>query len=214
RPRRPFSERRDIVFVGGFDHTPNVDAVTFFVKEIFPLVKESLHDVRFYIVGSAIVGSNPPGQVLSLASEDVIVTGYVRDLTPYFESCKLSVAPLRYGAGVKGKINQSMSHGLPVVTTSIGAEGMEAMDGEDILIADSAADFAHKIALLYRDGSLWHRLSENSMRNIQRYHSYEAAKTKLGELLGGSRQEIDATACSRVARSKTPLPQRRKVRLR
>lgn len=177
-PKRAFSERRDILFIGAFDHLPNVDAVTYFVNEILPLVKQSLPDVRFYIAGS-----NPPRQVLSLRSGDIIVTGYVGDLTPYFESCKLSVAPLRYGAGVKGKINQSMSYGLPVVTTSIGAEGLEAIDGEDILIADSPADFAQKVVLLYDDEHLWRRLSENSIRNIEKYHSYDAAKAKLGRLL-------------------------------
>ncbi|MGB2798805.1 MAG: glycosyltransferase [Dehalococcoidia bacterium] len=175
---RAFSERRDILFIGAFDHLPNVDAVTYFVKEILPLIRESLPDVRLYIAGS-----NPPRQVLSLRSDDIIVTGYVGDLTPYFESCKLSVAPLRYGAGVKGKINQSMSYGLPVVTTSIGAEGLEAIDGEDILIADSPADFAQKVILLYSDEYLWRRLSENSIRNIEKYHSYDAAKAKLGKLL-------------------------------
>lgn len=177
-PKRAFSERRDILFIGAFDHLPNVDAVTYFVKQILPLIRESLPDVRFYIAGS-----NPPRQVLSLRSDDIIVTGYVRDLTPYFESCKLSVAPLRYGAGVKGKINQSMSCGLPVVTTSIGAEGLEAIDGEDILIADSPADFTQKVILLYSNEHLWHQLSENSMKNIEKYHSYDAARAKLGKLL-------------------------------
>ena len=180
RPKRTFSERRDILFVGSFEHLPNVDAVTFFLKEILHLIKQSLPDMRFYIAGS-----NPPRQVRSLRSDDVIVTGYVEDLTPYFESCKLSVAPLRYGAGVKGKINQSMSYGLPVVTTSIGAEGLEAVDGEDILIADSPADFAQKVILLYSDENLWRCLSENSIRNIEKYHSYDAAKVKLGQLLEG-----------------------------
>ncbi len=179
RPKRAFSERRDIIFIGGFDHLPNVDAVIFFVKEIFPLIKESLPDVRFYVAGS-----NPPRQVLSQGSEDVIIAGYIKDLIPYFESCKLSVAPLRYGAGVKGKTNQSMSYGLPVVTTSIGAEGLESIDGEDILIADSPADFAQKVILLYSDEHLWRRLSENSIRNIEKYHSYDAAKRKLAEFLG------------------------------
>lgn len=179
RPRRSFSERRGILFIGGFDHPPNVDAVTFFVKQILPLVKVGLPDVRFYVAGS-----NPVREILHLRSDDVIVSGYVRDLTPYLESCKLSVAPMRYGAGVKGKINQSMSHGLPVVTTSIGAEGTEAIDGEDILIADLPVVFAQKVVLLYGDENLWRQLSENSIRNVQRYHSYEAATAKLGELLG------------------------------
>ncbi|MEE8428146.1 MAG: glycosyltransferase, partial [Gammaproteobacteria bacterium] len=112
-------DRRGIVFIGGFNHPPNIDAVKHFVKDIFPIIRKELSGVKFFVVGS-----NPPKNISSLASEDVIVTGYVPDISCCFNQCMLSVAPLRYGAGVKGKINTSMSYGVPVVTTIIGAEGM------------------------------------------------------------------------------------------
>ena len=92
----------------------------FFVREIFPLVREQLPGVRFYIIGD-----KAPPAVTTLANEHVIVTGLQRDVRPYFESVKLSVAPLRWGAGVKGKVNQSMGFGVPVVGTSVAVEGMD-----------------------------------------------------------------------------------------
>ena len=177
KPRKLFSQRKDILFVGGFAHLPNVDSALFFVKEIFPLVKHQLPDLYLYIVGS-----NPPEQVLALKSSDIIVTGYVKDLTSYFENCKVFVAPLRYGAGVKGKIIQSMSHGLPVVTTSIGAEGVGLTDGTDVLIADTPEKFSEKAILLYTDGNLWNKVSQNSLENVEKHYSWEVAKGKLKEL--------------------------------
>ena len=175
---RPFSGRKDILFVGGFAHIPNVDAALYFVREIFPLIKQKMPDVHFYIVGS-----DPPKQVLSLRSNAVVVTGYVKDVAPYFENCRVFVAPLRYGAGVKGKINQSMSYGLPVVTTSIGAEGMALADGVNALIADEAEEFAAKVARLYEDEKLWNNVSQSSIRNIEQYYSYDVARTALREIL-------------------------------
>jgi O-antigen biosynthesis protein len=174
KPQTPFSGRKDILFIGGFDHTPNTDAVVFFVNEIFPLIKLRLPDLRVYIVGN-----NPTKQVVGLRSGDVIVTGYVSDLIPYFEKCKVFVAPLRYGAGVKGKINQSMSYGLPVVTTLIGAEGIGLVDGVDALIADDPEDFAKKVAMVHENEELWNKLSINSMENIRTNFSPEIAKEKL-----------------------------------
>ncbi len=184
KPQKSFSERKGIFFVGGFAHPPNVDAVAYFVTEIFPILKQKLPDLTFYIVGS-----NPPNQVLALKSSDIIVTAYVKDLTSYFENCKVFVAPLRYGAGVKGKIIQSMSHGLPVVTTSIGAEGIELTDGVDVLIADEPEKFAEKAVLLCTNENLWNKLSQNSMRNIEKHFSYEVAKHKLEGLMEGNRNK-------------------------
>lgn len=172
--QKPFSGRKDILFVGSFGHLPNIDAVAYFVNDIFPLVKRKLPDLHMYIVGS-----NPTKKVIALGSNDVTVTGHVNDLTPYFENCKVFVAPLRYGAGVKGKINQSMSYGLPVVTTTIGTEGMGLTQGEDILIADAPQNFAKSIVTLYNDEGLWNKLSISSIEHVQRNYSPEVAKERL-----------------------------------
>jgi GT2 family glycosyltransferase/glycosyltransferase involved in cell wall biosynthesis/ubiquinone/menaquinone biosynthesis C-methylase UbiE len=177
-PQKSFLERKDILFIGGFDHLPNVDAVVYFVKEIFPLIKQRMPDVHFYIVGS-----NPSKDVLSLQSDEVIVTGYVEDVAPYFENCKIFVAPLRYGAGVKGKILLSMSYGVPVVTTSIGSEGIGLVDGQNVLIADDPQEFAQKAILLWNEEELWDKLSRNSLEHISKCFSYETAREQFKELM-------------------------------
>jgi polysaccharide pyruvyl transferase CsaB len=116
---RPFGKRKGLIFIGGFLHKPNEDAVVFFVEEILPLIRKILPDVTF-----VCVGSDPSERILALASDGITVTGYVPDVSPIFENSRVFVSPLRYGAGMKGKIGQSMGYGLPVVTTTIGAEGI------------------------------------------------------------------------------------------
>ena len=133
----PFALRRDWLFIGSFQHTPNVDAVLFFVQEIYPLVSSRLRDAKFYIIGD-----KAPPEIVALGNEKIVVTGLQRDARPFFDSVKLSVAPLRFGAGVKGKINQSMGFGVPVVATSTAVDGTDLRADEDILIADEPEDFA------------------------------------------------------------------------
>jgi GT2 family glycosyltransferase/glycosyltransferase involved in cell wall biosynthesis len=173
----PFSLRRDFLFIGGFQHTPNIDAVIFFLEKIHPLVKERLGDAKFYIIGD-----KAPPEVVALASDNVIITGLQADVRPFFESVKLSVAPLRYGAGIKGKINLSMGFGVPVVATSLAVEGMALIDHEDILIADEAEDFAQALIELYESEELWNRLSKNSIKKTKAGYSVEAARKRLSHL--------------------------------
>jgi GT2 family glycosyltransferase/glycosyltransferase involved in cell wall biosynthesis len=170
----PFALRRDWLFIGGFQHTPNTDAVLFFLQKIYPIVSERLPDAKFYIIGD-----KPPPEIVALATERVIVAGLQRDARPFFDSVKLSVAPLRFGAGVKGKINQSMALGVPVVATSVAAEGMELNNHEDILLADEPKDFARALVELYESEDLWNRLSENGIRKTRALYSTDAAREKL-----------------------------------
>ena len=172
--KTPFAQRRDWLFIGGFQHTPNIDAVLFFAKDIYPLVSEHLRDAKFYIIGD-----KAPPEVAALASERIVVAGLQRDVRPFFDSVKLSIAPLRFGAGVKGKINQSMAFGVPVVATSLAIEGMELQDREDILVADEPEDFARALVELYESEELWTRLSENGMRKTRTLYSTDAARKKL-----------------------------------
>jgi len=171
---RPFAVRRDWLFIGGFQHRPNIDAVLFFVKEIYPLLSENLRDAKFYIIGD-----KPPPEVAALATDRIVVAGLQRDVRPFFDSVKLSVAPLRFGAGVKGKINQSMAFGVPVVATSMAIEGMELTDREDILVADEPEEFARALIELYQSEELWDRISENGVRKTRALYSTDAARKKL-----------------------------------
>ena len=175
--RRPFGERSDLVFVGGFQHPPNTDAVAWFVGEVFPHVRAELTDARVHVIGSRV-----PEAIRALADERVIVHGYVEDILPYMDGCRVSIAPLRYGAGVKGKVNMAMSCGLPVVATSAAVEGMHVRVGEDVLVADDPVAFAADVVRLYRDETLWNTLSANGLANVERHFSFAAARAAVERL--------------------------------
>jgi glycosyltransferase involved in cell wall biosynthesis len=138
RERSAMPRNPEVVFVGGFDHRPNVDGVLWFVNEIWNTVQGRIPEARL-----KIVGSNPPPAVLELKYRPgVDVTGHVPDTGPYLDQATVSVAPLRYGAGMKGKVAEALAAGVPVITTSIGAEGFGAVPGEHLVVANSSADFA------------------------------------------------------------------------
>jgi glycosyltransferase involved in cell wall biosynthesis len=137
-------------------------------------VKERLPGAKFYVIGD-----KAPPEVVALATENVIFTGLQPDVRPFFESVKLSVAPLRYGAGIKGKINQSMGFGVPVVATSLAVEAMGLIDREDVLVADEPEAFARALIELYQSEELWNRLSENSIKKTRAHYSVGAAREKL-----------------------------------
>jgi glycosyltransferase involved in cell wall biosynthesis len=170
--RAPFGDRRDLVFVGGFQHPPNTDAVAWFVSEIFPRVRAAIDGVRFHVIGSKV-----PSEIQMLASADVLVHGFVEDIAPYMDGCRVSVAPLRYGAGVKGKVNLAMSYGLPVVATPCAVEGMHVDAGADVLVAGDADGFADAIVRLYDDEALWNALSARGLDNVRRHFSFDAARS-------------------------------------
>lgn len=166
----PFDARSGILFVGGYRHPPNVDAVLWYVAEVLPLLKQMLPGVKTHIIGS-----NAPDSITSLSDEMLEVVGFVPDMAPWLERVRVSISPLRYGAGVKGKINQAMSHGLPVVGTSPSVEGMYLQDGLEVLVADDPLDFARAIVRLHTDPVLWNRLSAASLENVRKYFSSDAA---------------------------------------
>ena len=174
-----FEQRRDIMFIGGYEHPPNVDAVLYFVNEVLPLIRQQEPGIKFYVVGS-----KPPASLKQIADNDVIVTGYVEDLSAYMEGCRLSVVPLRYGAGIKGKVGFSLSYGVPCVVTQVGAEAMELESGREVLIADSPRDFAAAVIRLYRDKLLWETLSQNGIDYVRRHYSFAAGRCRVAGMLG------------------------------
>jgi glycosyltransferase involved in cell wall biosynthesis len=164
-------DRCSLLFVGGFDHDPNVDAMLYFVRHIWPQIREELGSVNL-----AIVGSRPPPSIVALEGDGICVSGYVPNLEPYYQRARVCVAPLRYGAGMKGKIGQALSFGVPVVTTDIGAEGMGLVHGTTCLIAPvkPANLFARAVAQLFSDDALWHRLATNGKAHLTAHYSPEA----------------------------------------
>jgi glycosyltransferase involved in cell wall biosynthesis len=179
----PWQARRGLLFIGGFQHPPNVDAMLWYAREILPHVRRLLQGVKTYVVGSRV-----PASVRSLAAEDFAILGHVPDIDPYLAGCRVSIAPLRYGAGVKGKINSAMSYGLPVVATTPSVEGMHLAHGRDVLVADEPEAFAAAIARLYEDRVLWERLSAAGRENVERHFSRAVARESLGALLALTRQ--------------------------
>lgn len=144
-------ERTDITFVGGFNHSPNIDGVLWFVREIIPLIQIHLPQVHFNIIGS-----NPTPSILALANDKIHVTGFIPDeaLEQYYTRSRVVVAPLRYGAGVKGKIIEAVARGIPVVTTSIGIEGIRQSENI-VTVCDTAEAFAIHTIDLYRNEERW-----------------------------------------------------------
>lgn len=172
-----FSDRIGILFIGGYNHLPNVDAVQWLCQEIMPLVWQQQPEIKV-----TLLGSNPTPEVLKLASDRVTVTGYIDDVSPYFLSHRVFVSPLRYGAGMKGKIGQSLEYALPIVSTAIGTEGMNLIPHHQILEADHTQDFASQILSLYNDRELWQQLVNHSPQAIANY-SPQVIKQQLATII-------------------------------
>jgi O-antigen biosynthesis protein len=210
----PPDARSGILFVGSFEHVPNVSAAVGLVKEVMPAVWSELGNVQLTIVGSA-----PPPEVQALASPLVDIAGWVEDLQPLLEQSRLLVAPLRFGAGMKGKVTQSLAAGLPVVTTSIGAEGLlRSADGASgvnggkdqqcLLIADDASAMAAEVIRLYRDDELWLGLSRSGQQLITERCSTEVVTRRLAKLLDRMRSTPQRAAhpSVREAAESEPIP--------
>jgi glycosyltransferase involved in cell wall biosynthesis len=175
-----FEGRRQnsVLFVGGFVHRPNVDAVMFFCREILPLVRQSLPGVEV-----TIAGDRPPKEILDLRGSGVVVTGWVPEILPYLDSHCVGVAPLRFGAGMKGKVGEALAAGLPMVTTSVGAEGLDLEDGKTAIIADSPNDFASAVVRICTDPALHRRLSEEGRAHARQRWGLTLIEDRLLEAL-------------------------------
>jgi GT2 family glycosyltransferase/glycosyltransferase involved in cell wall biosynthesis len=182
--------RAGLLFVGGFRHPPNVDAAVWMATEILPRVRERLPDLELHVAGA-----EAPAPVLALAQlPGVRVLGHVPDLAPLLDACIAGVAPLRYGAGIKGKVNQGLAQGLPMVATPCAVEGMFLRDGEDVLVAGDAAAFADAIVRLAGDPVLWARLQAGGFENTRRHFSRDVARSTLAPWLDGLRAGAHAGA--------------------
>jgi len=170
-PIRNFAERNDILFVGGFTHTPNLDAILWFANEVLPLIVENQPDIRLIVVGS-----NVPDAIKNLASSNIVIRGFVPDaeLHQIYDSVRLAVIPLRFGAGVKGKTVESLSRGLPIVSTSFGIEGLE--DLESIITPrDTASSFADGILELYNNIPRLEEISSSAVTYSRRHFTKDSA---------------------------------------
>lgn len=169
-----FENRQGLLFIGGFDHAPNVDAVTYFCNKIMPLISNRIPNIVLNIIGS-----NMPESIALLGNKNIRPLGYVEDLADIYDQARVFVAPLRYGAGLKGKVGQSMSHGVPVVGTSIAFEGFGLTDRKQGLISDTPEGLAAAVVELYSNADLWQSISQNGQRLIESRFSNDSVKETL-----------------------------------
>lgn len=172
-PTAPFT----IGFLGSMDWMPNMDACHYFLDDIFPLLEHQVPGCRL-----KIIGRNPPTSLRERASDRVEVTGTVDDVRPYVHGCHAIVVPLRAGGGTRIKIYEAMAMGVPVVSTTIGAEGLPVTHDEDILLADDRQAFARETARLAQEPGLASRLSAQARRNVESHYSWTAATGRFLDL--------------------------------
>jgi O-antigen biosynthesis protein len=174
----PFEERTGLVFVGNFWHPPNAEGLAWFLNEVWPLVKQEIPTITLQVVGK-----NAPDYLSTLVHHGIHATGWVESMVPYLANARLSIAPLLTGAGMKGKVGEAMSMGTPVVTTSIGAEGIGIDDGVHALVADSPQHFAAAITTAYSNPSLWFQLAENAAGLIADRYTPKAVTASIRKLV-------------------------------
>ncbi len=170
QPKPP--KNKSIIFVGGFRHSPNPDGVLWFLNQIWGRIHDACPDATL-----TIVGEEPTSDILDWRSDQVRIPGHVESLDMLFAESRVSIAPLRYGAGVKGKIVTAMSYGVPVVSTGIGVEGMRLIDGQNVLVGDTSYEFAEHVLRVMNDDDLWVRLSIGGLSYIdERYSEHVVMK--------------------------------------
>ena len=193
------SGRDGILFVGNFRHPPNADGVQWLVDEVMPSVWE--HDPQLRL---RIIGPDAPAEIMALDDDPRIdVLGWVPDLAPFYASCRVVVAPLRFGAGLKGKVGEALSHGVASVLTPVAAEGMPLVSGEHALIEAEPLAFASAIAVVCADDVLWQRLSTQGRQLIAQNYSPAAVRTAVRSLLGGESEDASDESGGTAA---LPLP--------
>jgi glycosyltransferase involved in cell wall biosynthesis len=176
--RRPGS--LNIFTLGTLHYPPNADGIRWFLQEVFPLVQKQTPGASL-----TIVGKNPPQDFLHAAAlhpEAVQVTGYVPDLAPYIEQAALMVVPVRAGGGMRVRILEGFARGIPVVTTTVGLEGIDAQPGEEVLLADTPADFAREVVRLLHDQGLQAHLSSSGRRLAEVRYDWQVVLKQMDEV--------------------------------
>jgi glycosyltransferase involved in cell wall biosynthesis len=182
------SNRANIVFTGSMDWLPNDDAIQWFTSEVLPLVRGSVPDISL-----TIVGRNPSASLRAICDRDpaVVVTGRVPDVRPYMDDASVYVVPIRIGGGTRLKIYEAMAMELPVVSTTVGAEGLPVEDGREILLRDDAGSFAEAIVKLLNDPAAARKLGSQAANSVR--ENYGWAKVA----------DDFATVCERTIQSRT-----------
>ena len=174
---RSNAQLRDVLFVGSMDYHANIDAALYFAREIWPGLYQSRPDLRF-----VIVGSRPVEEVTALARLDgITVTGTVDAVAPYYQKALVSVVPLRVGSGTRLKVLEAMAAGVPVISTPLGAEGLDVIDGQHLLLAEGPAAFAAAVGKLAGNETEWRRLASAGQEAVRTQYDWSAIGSSLFE---------------------------------
>lgn len=177
KPQLPKPQTRNILFVG-YMGAESVDAVTYFYREMFPTVRQHVPDARF-----VIVGANPPPQIRKLEQDqNVVVTGFVEDLRPYYNEAAVAIAPMRFVAGMQNKILEAMAMEVPVVATTGANEGIDAQDGEEIFVTDTPADFANKVVWSLENWELARKMGGRAREFVKDRFTWDVAAHRVEEI--------------------------------
>jgi O-antigen biosynthesis protein len=180
-----FFERCDIIFVGNFHHPPNFDGLNWFIQHSWPTLELEEPTIILHIVGRGLTDT----QQLALQRKNILLHGHVENIQALLDKARINIAPLRYGAGAKGKISQALASGLPTIATAMAADGMFLQDQQSVLIANTPSAFAHAIKVLYSNEKLWQYIANNGVQIAKQHFSEEAAKQQLEELLSVPKHE-------------------------
>ncbi len=189
----------EVVFTGLMSYRPNVDAVTYFVRSVFPHVRRVRPNVRL-----TVVGADPPPEVIRLSSPYITITGAVEDVRPFFERASVAVVPIRMGSGTRLKIGEALAMSKPIVSTTLGAEGIDLQDGQHILLADDAVSFAAQVVRALEDPRLAASLASEGRAFAEEHLSWAESVARLeqfhAELVSKAdiRCEVGETSETRV----------------
>ena len=177
KPANTFSQRSGIGFIGGFSHAPNIDAIRYFLKDIWPSIQRALPDCELSIVGAGAPADLADGY------DKVRILGHLDDVAPWFEQLRATIAPLRYGAGAKGKVASSLAHGVPCILTSVASEGMSLIEQEGVIVQDDPEEFAEAVVAAYVNEDYWRTLSCSGLSYAKRILSVDAWQGRLDTTL-------------------------------
>jgi glycosyltransferase involved in cell wall biosynthesis len=181
-PLPPRNNQPTLLFIGTMNYKPCIDGMLFFYREVLPELKKKLPGIQLWIVGA-----NPTPDVLALQGEGVFVTGRVKDIIPYYAKSSISIVPLRAGGGTRLKVLEAMALGRPVVSTTIGSEGIDADDGKHLLIADDPEQFAEQIYALMSDRDLYQRIATNARELVVSKYDWDVLTHKLEQIYAAPR---------------------------
>lgn len=187
-----YHDRRHVMFIGNWRHRPNRDCAQWLISEVWPRVRERLPDVELHVYGA---NPSPGDMALANESEGAVVRGYCSDVAKAMISHRLLVAPLRYGAGIKGKLTDAMYHGLVGVTTSIGAEGLGGRDDFPGVVVDNdenaAEVFAHAVVDIYQDAESWSQYQSRARTYVCKHFNAETNNQSLQSFISNSQEKLE-----------------------